>query len=362
MSHNTFGHLFRVTTFGESHGVAIGCVVDGCPPQIPLSVEEIQRDLDRRRPGQSRFTTQRQEPDAVKILSGVMAHPETGAQVTTGTPIGLLIENTDQRSKDYSDIKDKFRPGHADYTYDAKYGLRDYRGGGRSSARETAMRVAAGAIARKILSGVTVRGALVQMGPHKIDRDKWNWDEVAKNPFFCPDKDKAAFFESYLDGIRKSGSSIGAVIEVVAEGVPAGWGAPIYAKLDADLAAAMMSINAVKGVEIGDGFAAAELSGEENADEMRMGNQGVAFLSNHAGGILGGISTGQPVVARFAVKPTSSILSPRRTVDRNGDETEIMTKGRHDPCVGIRAVPVGEAMMACVLADHFLRHRAQVGG
>jgi chorismate synthase len=362
MSHNTFGHLFRVTTFGESHGVAIGCVVDGCPPQIPLTVEEIQRDLDRRRPGQSRFTTQRQEPDAVKILSGVMAHPETGAQVTTGTPIGLLIENTDQRSKDYSDIKDKFRPGHADYTYDAKYGLRDYRGGGRSSARETAMRVAAGAIARKILSGVTVRGALVQMGPHKIDRDKWNWDEVAKNPFFCPDKDKAAFFESYLDGIRKSGSSIGAVIEVVAEGVPAGWGAPIYAKLDADLAAAMMSINAVKGVEIGDGFAAAELSGEENADEMRMGNQGVAFLSNHAGGILGGISTGQPVVARFAVKPTSSILSPRRTVDRNGDETEIMTKGRHDPCVGIRAVPVGEAMMACVLADHFLRHRAQVGG
>src|SRR5277367_4037629 len=295
MSHNTFGRLFRVTTFGESHGVAIGCVVDGCPPQIPLTVEEIQRDLDRRRPGQSRFTTQRQELDAVKILSGVMAHPETGVQVTTGTPIGLLIENTDQRSKDYSDIKDKFRPGHADYTYEAKYGLRDYRGVGRSSARETAMRVAAGAVARKILPGVTVRGALMQMGPHKIDRDKWNWDEVAKNPFFCPDKDKAAFFEDYLDGIRKSGSSIGAVIEVVAEGVPAGWGAPIYGKLDADLAAAMMSINAVKGVEIGDGFAAAELSGEQNADEMRMGNQGVAFLSNHAGGILGGISTGQPV-------------------------------------------------------------------
>jgi len=362
MSHNTFGHLFRVTTFGESHGVAIGCVVDGCPPQIPLTTEDIQRDLDRRRPGQSRFTTQRQEPDAVKILSGVMAHPETGVQVTTGTPIGLLIENTDQRSKDYSGIKDKFRPGHADYTYEAKYGLRDYRGGGRSSARETAMRVAAGAIARKILSGVTVRGALVQMGPHKIDRDKWNWDTVAKNPFFCPDKDKAAFFEDYLDGIRKNGSSIGAVIEVVAEGVPAGWGAPIYAKLDADLAAAMMSINAVKGVEIGAGFGAAELSGEQNADEMRMGNQGVSFLSNHAGGILGGISTGQPVVVRFAVKPTSSILSPRRTVDRNGGETEIMTKGRHDPCVGIRAVPVGEAMMACVLADHFLRQRAQVGG
>jgi chorismate synthase len=362
MSHNTFGHLFRVTTFGESHGVAIGCVVDGCPPQVPLLVEDIQRDLDRRRPGQSRFTTQRQEPDAVKILSGVMANPETGVQVTTGTPIGLLIENTDQRSKDYSDIKDKFRPGHADYTYEAKYGLRDYRGGGRSSARETAMRVAAGAIARKILPGVTIRGALVQMGPHMIDRDNWDWQEVANNPFFCPDKDKAAFFENYLDGIRKSGSSIGAVIEVVAEGVPAGWGAPIYAKLDADLAAAMMSINAVKGVEIGAGFAAAELSGEENADEMRMGNQGVSFLSNHAGGVLGGISTGQPVVVRFAVKPTSSILSPRRTVDRNGGETEIMTKGRHDPCVGIRAVPVGEAMMACVLADHFLRHRAQIGG
>ena len=298
----------------------------------------------------------------MKILSGVMAHPETGVQVTTGTPIALLIENTDQRSKDYSDIKDKFRPGHADFTYEAKYGLRDYRGGGRSSARETATRVAAGAIARKILPEVTVRGALVQMGPHKIDRDKWDWDEIARNPFFCPDKDKAAFFEGYLDGIRKKGSSIGAVIEIMAEGVPAGLGAPIYAKLDADLAAALMSINAVKGVEIGAGFGAAELSGEENADEMRMGNQGASFLSNHAGGILGGISTGQPVVARFAVKPTSSILSPRRTVDRNGADTDIMTKGRHDPCVGIRAVPVGEAMMACVLADHFLRHRGQVGG
>jgi chorismate synthase len=291
-----------------------------------------------------------------------MAHPETGVQVTTGTPIGLLIENTDQRSKDYSEIKDKFRPGHADFTYEAKYGLRDYRGGGRSSARETAMRVAAGAIARKIVPGMTVRGALVQMGPHRIDREKWDWDEIARNPFFCPDKDKAAFFESYLDDIRKKGSSIGAVIEVVAEGVPAGLGAPIYGKLDADLAAAMMSINAVKGVEIGAGFGAAELSGEENADEMRMGNQGVSFLSNHAGGILGGISTGQPVVARFAVKPTSSILSPRRTVDRSGADTDIVTKGRHDPCVGIRAVPVGEAMMACVLADHFLRHRGQVGG
>ena len=362
MSFNTYGHMFRVTTFGESHGVAIGCVVDGCPPLLPLTADEIQRDLDRRRPGQSRFTTQRQEADAVKILSGVMAHPETGVQVTTGAPIALLIENTDQRSKDYSDIKDKFRPGHADYTYDAKYGLRDYRGGGRSSARETAMRVAAGAIARKILTGVTVRGALVQMGPHRIDRAKWDWDEVARNPFFCPDKDTAAFFEDYLDGIRKKGSSIGAVIEIVADGVPAGWGAPVYGKLDADLASAMMSINAVKGVEIGAGFAAAELSVEENADEMRMGNKGVTFLSNHAGGILGGISTGQPVVARFAVKPTSSILNPRRTVDRKGKETEIVTKGRHDPCVGIRAVPVGEAMMACVLADHFLRHRGQVSG
>ena len=291
-----------------------------------------------------------------------MAHPETGVQVTTGTPIALLIENTDQRSKDYSEIKDKFRPGHADFTYEAKYGLRDYRGGGRSSARETATRVAAGAIARKILPEVKVRGALVQMGPHKIDRDKWDWDEIARNPFFCPDKDKAAFFEGYLDDIRKKGSSIGAVIEVVAEGVPAGLGAPIYAKLDAELAAALMSINAVKGVEIGAGFGAAELSGEENADEMRTSNNGTRFLSNHAGGVLGGISTGQPVVARFAVKPTSSILSPRRTVDRAGADTDILTKGRHDPCVGIRAVPVGEAMMACVLADHFLRHRGQVGG
>jgi chorismate synthase len=361
MSFNTFGHMFRVTTFGESHGVAIGCVVDGCPPLIPLTSEEIQHDLDRRRPGQSRFTTQRQEPDAVKILSGVMAHPETGAQVTTGAPIALLIQNTDQRSKDYSEIKDKFRPGHADFTYEAKYGLRDYRGGGRSSARETATRVAAGAIARKIIPGVKIRGALVQMGPHRIDREKWDWEEIARNPFFCPDKDRAAFFEDYLDGIRKKGSSIGAVIEVVADGVPAGWGAPIYAKLDSDLAGAMMSINAVKGVEIGAGFGAAELSGEENADEMRTGNNGVRFLSNNAGGILGGISTGQPVVVRFAVKPTSSILTPRQTVDRKGTDTDIMTKGRHDPCVGIRAVPVGEAMMACVLADHFLRHRGQVG-
>jgi chorismate synthase len=364
MSHNTFGHMFRVTTFGESHGVALGCVVDGCPSRIPLTVDEIQRDLDRRRPGQSKYTTQRQEPDQVKILSGVMEHD--GRQVTTGTPIALLIENTDQRSKDYSEIKDKFRPGHADFTYEAKYGLRDYRGGGRSSARETAARVAAGAVARKIIPDVTVRAALVQMGPHKIDRASWDWDEVGRNPFFCPDKAKAEFFADYLDDIRKNGSSIGAVVEVVAEGVPAGWGAPIYGKLDSDLAAALMSINAVKGVEIGAGFGAAELHGEDNADEMRssssnVGNDGPVFLSNHAGGILGGISTGQAVVARFAVKPTSSILTPRRTIDRSGADTDILTKGRHDPCVGIRAVPVGEAMMACVLADHFLRHRGQAG-
>ncbi len=362
MSHNTFGHLFRVTTFGESHGPAIGCVVDGTPPRIPLTEADIQPYLDKRRPGQSRYTTQRQEPDTVKILSGVFIDEASGAQVTTGTPIALVIENVDQRSKDYSDIKDKYRPGHADYTYDVKYGLRDYRGGGRQSARETATRVAAGAIARKIMPGLSVRGALVQMGPHAIDRARWDWDEVERNPFFCPDADKAKLYADYLDGVRKSGSSVGAVIEVVAEGVPAGLGAPVYGKLDGDLAAALMSINAVKGVEIGAGFAAAALTGEENADEMRMGNDGrPRFLSNQAGGILGGISTGQPVVARFAVKPTSSILTPRKTVDRHGNETEISTKGRHDPCVGIRAVPIGEAMVACVIADHFLRHRAQVG-
>jgi len=362
MSHNTFGHLFRVTTFGESHGPALGCVVDGTPPGIPLSEADIQPYLDRRRPGQSRYTTQRQEPDAVKILSGVFADEATGTQVTTGTPIALLIENVDQRSRDYSEIKDKYRPGHADYTYDVKYGLRDYRGGGRQSARETAARVAAGAIARKIMPGLAVRAALIQMGPHAIDRARWDWDQVGKNPFFCPDAEKATFFAEYLDGVRKAGSSVGAVIEVIAEGVPPGLGAPVYGKLDGDLAAALMGINAVKGVEIGAGFAAAALSGEENADEMRMGNDGrPRFLSNRAGGILGGISTGQPVVARFAVKPTSSILTPRKTVDRYGNETEISTKGRHDPCVGIRAVPIGEAMVACVIADHFLRHRAQVG-
>jgi chorismate synthase len=362
MSFNTFGHLFRITTFGESHGAAIGCVVDGCPPRIPLTEADIQPYLDKRRPGQSRFTTQRREPDAVKILSGVFTDAATGTQVTTGTPIGLVIDNTDQRSKDYSEIKDKYRPGHADYTYEVKYGLRDYRGGGRQSARETAMRVAAGAIARKVVPGMTVRGALIQMGEHKIDRARWNWDEVEHNPFFCPDAERARFFETYLDEIRKRGSSVGAVIEIVAEGVPAGLGAPIYGKLDADLAAALMGINAVKGVEIGAGFGAAALSGEENADEMRMGNdRQPIFLSNHAGGILGGISTGQPIVCRFAVKPTSSILTPRRTVDRYGAETEISTKGRHDPCVGIRAVPIGEAMLACVIADHYLRHRGQVG-
>jgi chorismate synthase len=362
MSFNTFGHLLRVTTFGESHGPAIGCVVDGCPPRIPLTEADIQPYLDRRRPGQSRYTTQRQEPDAVRILSGVFADPVSGQQVTTGTPIGLLIDNVDQRSKDYSDIKDKYRPGHADYTYDVKYGLRDYRGGGRQSARETAMRVAAGAIARKIVPGLIVRGALVQMGLHHIDREQWDWPEVERNPFFCPDAKTAAKLGDYLDGLRKSGSSIGAVIEVVAEGVPAGLGAPIYGKLDGDLAAALMSINAVKGVEIGAGFAAAALTGEENGDEMRTGNDGKPrFLSNNAGGILGGISTGQPVVARFAVKPTSSILNPRRTVYRYGNETEISTTGRHDPCVGIRAVPIGEAMVACVIADHYLRQRGQVG-
>ena len=362
MSFNTFGQFFRVTTFGESHGPAIGCVVDGCPPRIVLSESDIQPFLDRRRPGQSRFTTQRQEPDTVRILSGVFLDEASGQQVTTGTPIALVIDNVDQRSKDYADIKEKYRPGHADYTYDIKYGVRDYRGGGRQSARETAMRVAAGAIARKIVPGMRVRGALVQMGPHRIDRAHWDWDEVERNPFFCPDAKKAALFADYLDDVRKRGSSIGAVLEIVAEGVPPGLGAPLYGKLDADLAAALMSINAVKGVEIGAGFGAAELSGEENGDEMRAGNdRKPIFLSNSAGGILGGISTGQPVVARFAVKATSSIPISRPTIDRYGRDTEIRTTGRHDPCVGIRAVPVGEAMVACVIADHYLRHRGQVG-
>ncbi|MFG1423962.1 chorismate synthase [Roseixanthobacter liquoris] len=361
MSFNTFGHMFRVTTFGESHGIAIGCVVDGCPPGLRFAVEDIQAALDRRRPGQSRFTTQRREPDEVRILSGTLDHPE-GGLVTTGTPVALLIENVDQRSKDYSDIAGSYRPGHADFTYDIKYGIRDHRGGGRSSARETATRVAAGALAAKVLPQAQVRAALVRIGEIEIDRTRWDWAQVNENPFFCPDADTVPLWTDYLDAIRKRGSSVGAVVEVVAEGVPAGLGAPLYAKLDADLAAAFMGINAVKGVEVGEGFNAARLTGEENADEMRLGNEGhPAFLSNHAGGILGGISTGAPIVARFAVKPTSSILTPRRTVDKFGTETDLITKGRHDPCVGIRAVPVGEAMMRCVLADHLLRHRGQVG-
>lgn len=361
MSHNTFGHLLRLTTWGESHGAAIGCVLDGCPPGIEITEAEIQDFLDKRRPGQSRYTTQRQEPDAVKIMSGVFEDEATGRQVTTGAPVSLVIENVDQRSKDYSQIKDTFRPGHADFTYIEKYGIRDYRGGGRSSARETAMRVAAGAIARRIVPGLTVRAALIQMGPYEIDRDNWDWNEVDRNPFFSPDHASVQPFASYLDGIRKAGSSCGAIVEVVAEGVPSGLGAPVYAKLDQDIASAMMSINAVKGVEIGAGMGAAALTGEENADEIRMRDGKPVFLSNNAGGILGGISTGQPVVARFSVKPTSSILTPRKTIDRNGNETEISTKGRHDPCVGIRAVPIGEAMMALVIADHYLRHRAQTG-
>jgi len=356
MAGNSFGTLFRFTTWGESHGPAIGVVVDGVPPRISLSEPDIQQWLDKRRPGQSRYTTQRQEPDQVKILSGVF----DGA--TTGTPVSLQIDNVDQRSKDYRNIADRFRPGHADYTYWKKYGIRDYRGGGRASARETASRVAAGAVARKVLGpGITIRGALVQIGPHAIDRAKWDWDETSQNPFWCPDAAMAGQWAEYLDGVRKAGSSAGAVIEIIASGVPAGLGEPVYDKLDGDLARAMMTINAVKAVEIGAGFGAVALSGETNGDEMRMVDGKVVFLSNNAGGILGGISTGQDIVVRFAVKPTSSILKPMRTVDSEGNEVEIETHGRHDPCVGIRAVPVGEAMMACVLADHLLRYRA-IGG
>ena len=357
MSYNSFGHIFRVTTWGESHGPAIGCVIDGTPSRLTISEAEIQTFLDKRKPGQNRFMTQRQEADLVKILSG------TFEGMTTGTPISLMIENTDQRSKDYGDIKDKYRPGHADFTYMTKYGIRDHRGGGRSSARETACRVAAGAVARKILGdGIEIKAALVQIGKHTINRDNWDWDEVNNNPFWCPDKDMVPVWEKYLDEIRKKGSSIGAVIEVHAIGVPAGIGAPVYAKLDSDLASAMMTINAVKGVEIGEGFNAASLTGEENADEMYIDNNGVpSHSTNHAGGILGGISTGGDIICRFAVKPTSSILTPRKTVDKQGKETEIVTKGRHDPCVGIRAVPIGEAMMACIIADHILLHRAQQG-
>ncbi len=363
MSYNTFGHMFRVTTWGESHGAGIGCVIDGCPPGIRFTLADIQADLDRRKPGQSRHTTQRQEADEVNILSGYLPSEEDPEiLVTTGTPISLAIWNTDQRSKDYSEIKDRYRPGHADFTYDTKYGIRDYRGGGRSSARETAARVAAGAIARKIVPGLEVRAALVQIGTKKIDRANWNWEEVRNNDFFCPDAKTAEVWDTYLDEIRKGHNSVGAVIEVVASGVPAGIGAPVYAKLDQDICSGLMSINAVKGVEIGNGFGAAEITGVENADEMRMGNDGrIQFLSNNAGGILGGIATGQEVVARFAIKPTSSILTPVRSVTSKGEEVEVRTKGRHDPCVGIRAVPIGEAMVACAIADHYLMHRGQTG-
>ncbi|MCA0846888.1 chorismate synthase [Salipiger thiooxidans] len=360
MSMNTFGHLFRVTTWGESHGPALGATVDGCPPGVAIDEATLQHWLDKRKPGQNKFTTQRREPDAVRILSGVFEG------VTTGTPVQLMIENTDQRSKDYGDIAEKFRPGHADITYWQKYGIRDYRGGGRSSARETAARVAAGGLARAALAelapGLEITGYMVQMGPHAIDRANFDQAVIAENPFWCPDATAAETWAAYLDDLRKSGDSVGAVIEVTARGVPAGLGAPIYAKLDTDLAAAAMSINAVKAVEIGEGMAAAMLRGSENADEIRMGPDGPIYSSNHAGGILGGISTGQDVVLRFAVKPTSSILTSRRTITKSGEETEIITKGRHDPCVGIRAVPVGEAMVACVLLDHLLLHRGQTGG
>ncbi|SDH08031.1 chorismate synthase [Alloyangia pacifica] len=359
MSLNTFGHLFRVTTWGESHGPALGATVDGCPPGVPVDEAALQRWLDLRKPGQNKYTTQRREPDAVRILSGVFEGQ------TTGTPVQLMIENTDQRSKDYSEIAAKFRPGHADITYFQKYGIRDYRGGGRSSARETAARVAAGGLARAALAelapNLQITGYMVQMGPRGIDRARFDWDEIARNPFWCPDAEAAEGWADYLDSLRKSGDSVGAVIEVTARGVPAGLGAPIYGKLDTDLAAAMMSINAVKAVEIGEGMAAAMLTGTENADEITMGPDGPVYSSNHAGGILGGISTGQDVVVRFAVKPTSSILTPRKTLTVTGEETEIVTKGRHDPCVGIRAVPVGEAMMACVILDHLLLHRGQIG-
>lgn len=359
MSMNSFGHLFKVTTWGESHGPALGATVDGCPPNVPVDAAMLQHWLDMRKPGQNKYTTQRQEPDAVEILSGVFDGK------TTGTPVQLMIRNTDQRSKDYGDIASSFRPGHADYTYFTKYGNRDYRGGGRSSARETAARVAAGGLARAAIStlvaGVQIRGYMVQMGPHKIDRSRFDADEIDRNPFWVPDAVAAQEWAGYLDGLRKSGSSVGAVIEVVASGVPAGLGAPVYGKIDTDIAAAMMSINAVKAVEIGAGMDAATLTGEENADEISMGPDGPVFSANHAGGILGGISTGQDIVCRFAVKPTSSILTPRKTITTSGEETEIITKGRHDPCVGIRAVPVGEAMMACVLLDHLLLHRGQIG-
>ncbi len=354
MSHNSFGHLFRFTSWGESHGPAIGCVVDGCPPRLTLGETDIQPWLDRRRPGQSRFTTQRREPDQARILSGVFEGR------TTGTPISIMIENLDQRSRDYAEIADRYRPGHADLTYELKYGIRDPRGGGRASARETAVRVAAGAVARRVLGAdIILRGALVQIGPHAVDRSRWQWDEVGRNPFFCPDPQMVPVWSDHLDATRRSGSSAGAIIELEALGVPPGLGAPLYGKLDAEIAGALMGINAVKAVEIGDGFAAASASGEQHADAMRREADRIVFDSNHAGGILGGISTGQPIIARFAVKPTSSILTPVASVTRAGEAVAVSTRGRHDPCVGIRAVPVGEAMLACVLADHLLRHRAQ---
>ncbi len=356
MSHNTFGHMFRFTSWGESHGPAIGCVVDGCPPGVALDEQIIQPFLDARKPGTSRHVTQRKEDDRVEILSGVFEG------LTTGAPISMMIKNTDARSKDYGDIKDAYRPGHADYTYDAKYGFRDYRGGGRASARETAVRVAAGVVARQILGdGVRFGGALVQIGAHPVDRDDWDWTQAREGGLFCPSAKTLPKWEALLDETRKSGSSLGAIVEVVASGVPAGWGAPVYGKLDADIAGAMMSIPAAKGVEIGAGFGAARLTGAQNADEMRAGPDGPVFLSNNNGGVLGGISSGQDVVVRVAFKPTSSILTVRKSVNRAGDEIDVRTKGRHDPCVGVRAAPIAEAMLACVLADHKLRHRGQCG-
>lgn len=362
MSHNSFGKMFRVMTWGESHGPALGAIVDGCPPGIPLSEALIQPWLDRRRPGSSRHVSPRQEPDQVRILSGVFEDDRTGGPVTTGAPISLMIENQDARSKDYDAIRDKWRPGHADYTYDAKYGFRDYRGGGRSSARETAARVAAGAVARQVLAKkVRIRGALVQIGDLAIDRGAWSDAEIDRNPLFSPDPGIVGAWEEHLDQLRRDGSSTGAVVEIRASGLPAGWGEPVYGKLDAELASAMMSIPAAKGVEIGAGFAAAAMRGEDAADEMRAGDDGPEFLSNHNGGVLGGISTGQDIVMRIAIKPTSSIRIERRTLDRDFNETTIETRGRHDPCVGIRAVPVAEAMMALTLADQYLRHRGQIG-
>ena len=360
MSHNTFGKMLRLTTWGESHGDAIGCVLDGCPPNIELSIDEIQSYLDKRKPGQSKYTTQRKEDDKIEILSGTIKS-NSGNHLTTGTPISLLIKNKDQRSRDYGEINDKFRPGHADFTYIKKYGLRDYRGGGRSSARETAMRVAGGAIARKIIPDIKIRAALVQMGPHQINRNNWDWDLVNKNPFFSPDPEIIDTWEKYLQKIRKDGDSTGAIIEVIAENVPSGLGEPIYGKLDQEIASGMMSINAVKAVEIGAGFKTASMTGSQNADQIVINEGNVEFLSNNAGGILGGISTGQDIIVRFAVKPTSSILKPVKTIDINEKETEISTRGRHDPCVGIRAVPIGEAMLALILADNFIRNRGQIG-